>query len=153
MSYAPTYHPGASLASEARAVAVGVGQRVSSVDIALVPGRAATLAGMARDSQGRPLQDVSVEQSFRGPAGASFSSVGNARMVNPDFKGTRPTMFICGNDAAAKSAVSGILDRFGWEVADMGAVEAARAIEPLCILWCIPGFRENSWTHALKLLR
>ena len=83
----------------------------------------------------------------------AFSCVGNARMVNPDFKGTRPTMFICGNDAAAKSAVNEILDQFGWDVADMGTVEAARAIEPLCILWCIPGFRENSWTHALKLLR
>jgi predicted dinucleotide-binding enzyme len=83
----------------------------------------------------------------------AFSCVGNARMVNPDFKGTRPTMFICGNEAAAKSEVSAILDQFGWEVADMGLVEAARAIEPLCILWCIPGFRDNSWTHALKLLR
>jgi len=38
-------------------------------------------------------------------------------------------------------------------VEDLGAAEAARAIEPLCILWCIPGFRRNSWTHALKLLR
>ena len=83
MSYAPTYHPGATLASEARAVAVGVGQRLSSVDIALVPGRAARLAGIARDSQGRPLQNVFVEQSFRGPGGASFSSIGNPS-VNPD---------------------------------------------------------------------
>jgi 8-hydroxy-5-deazaflavin:NADPH oxidoreductase len=83
----------------------------------------------------------------------AFSCVGNALMVNPDFKGTRPTMFICGNDANAKSDVSHILDQFGWDVADMGTVEGARAIEPLCILWCIPGFRDNSWTHALKLLR
>ena len=34
----------------------------------------------------------------------------------------------------------------------LGAVEAARAIEPICILWCIPGFLGNRWTHALKLL-
>ena len=83
----------------------------------------------------------------------AFSCVGNGRMVDPDFKGTRPTMFICGNDAAAKSEVSHVLEQFGWDVADMGAVEGARAIEPLCILWCIPGLRDNSWTHALKLLR
>jgi predicted dinucleotide-binding enzyme len=38
-------------------------------------------------------------------------------------------------------------------VADMGAVEAARAIEPLCLLWCIPGFLRNEWSHAFKLLR
>jgi predicted dinucleotide-binding enzyme len=83
----------------------------------------------------------------------AFNSVGNARMVNPSFAGGRPTMFICGNDDDAKREVSAILDQFGWEVADMGRAEAARAIEPLCILWCIPGFLANQWTHAFKLLR
>jgi predicted dinucleotide-binding enzyme len=83
----------------------------------------------------------------------AFNSVGAPRMVDPDFGGVKPTMFLCGNDAAAKATATKILDQFGWEVADMGGVEAARAIEPLCILWCIPGFRENSWTHAFKLLK
>lgn len=83
----------------------------------------------------------------------AFNSVGNARMVDPDFGGARPTMFICGNDSAAKSTVARILDQFGWEAEDMGGVEAARAIEPLCILWCIPGFLRNEWTHAFKLLK
>jgi predicted dinucleotide-binding enzyme len=82
----------------------------------------------------------------------AFNSVGNACMVNRQFKGGKPTMFICGNDEAAKKIVSGILDQFGWETADMGQVEAARAIEPLCILWCIPGFLRNDWMHAFKLL-
>ncbi len=82
----------------------------------------------------------------------AFNSVGNAFMVNPQFKGGKPTMFICGNDEAAKQAVKGILDQFGWETADMGKAEAARAIEPLCMLWCIPGFLRNEWSHAFKLL-
>jgi len=82
----------------------------------------------------------------------AFNSVGAACMVNPEFKGGKPTMFICGNDQAAKRTVAAILDQFGWEVADMGAVEAARAIEPLCMLWCIPGFLRNDWRHAFKLL-
>ena len=82
----------------------------------------------------------------------AFSCVGNAFMVNPQFKGGKPTMFICGNDEAAKQTVTGILDQFGWETADMGKVEAARAIEPLCMLWCIPGFLRNEWSHAFKLL-
>ncbi|MGH8031909.1 MAG: hypothetical protein ACREO8_05960 [Luteimonas sp.] len=47
----------------------------------------------------------------------------------------------------------GILDQFGWQTEDMGRVEAARAIEPLCILWCLPGFLRNDWSHAFKLLR
>jgi len=83
----------------------------------------------------------------------AFSCIGNAFMVSPDFHGIRPTMFICGNDDGAKNVVAAILDRFGFDVADMGAIEAARAIEPLCILWCIPGFLHNSWTHAFKLLK
>jgi hypothetical protein len=83
----------------------------------------------------------------------AFNSVGAPRMVDPKFEGGRPTMFICGNDEAAKNAVGAILVEFGWEVADMGGAEAARAIEPLCMLWCIPGFLRNEWTHAFKLLR
>jgi len=82
----------------------------------------------------------------------AFSCVGNALMVNPQLKGGKPTMFICGNDDAAKATVKGILDQFGWETADMGKVEAARAIEPLCMLWCIPGFLRNDWMHAFKML-
>ena len=82
----------------------------------------------------------------------AFNSVGSARMVNPVYAGGRPTMFFCGNDAEAKAAVAEILKRFGWDPADMGTAVAARAIEPLCQLWCIPGFRENHWTHAFKLL-
>lgn len=83
----------------------------------------------------------------------AFNSVGVAAMVNPQFAGGPPSMFICGNNDAAKQRVASILDQFGWETADMGKAEAARAIEPLCILWCIPGFLSNDWLHAFKLLR
>ena len=82
----------------------------------------------------------------------AFNSVGNGLMINPKFKAGKPTMFICGNDEPAKRTVREILDQFGWETADMGKAEAARAIEPLCILWCIPGFLRNQWSHAFKLL-
>ena len=83
----------------------------------------------------------------------AFNSVGSALMVDPKLKGGTPTMFLCGNDEGAKKTVSQILDRFGWEPMDMGKAEAARAIEPLCMLWCIPGFLRNDWSHAFKLLR
>jgi predicted dinucleotide-binding enzyme len=82
----------------------------------------------------------------------AFNIVGNAVMVNPKLPGGPPTMFFCGNDAEAKAVVRGLLTQFGWEPADMGTAKAARAIEPLCQLWCIPGFREQRWTHAFKLL-
>lgn len=83
----------------------------------------------------------------------AFNSGGAARMVDPRFKEGMPTMFICGNDEPAKRTVAAVLVEFGWEVADMGAAESARAIEPLCILWCIPGFLRNQWSHAFKLLQ
>jgi predicted dinucleotide-binding enzyme len=82
-----------------------------------------------------------------------FSSVGNASMVSPDFGGATPTMFICGNDQGAKKQAGEILSAFGWEVEDLGLVEGARAIEPLAMLWCIPGFLHNRWTHAFKVLK
>ncbi len=82
----------------------------------------------------------------------AFNSIGNALMVNPDFGDTRPTMFICGADEKAKKMVGEIVRLFGFDVEDMGGPEAARAIEPLCILWCIPGLLRNEWTHAFKLL-
>ena len=83
----------------------------------------------------------------------AFSSIGAASMVNPDYKGIKPTMFIAGNNDAAKNQVKEILNKFGWEIEDCGSAEGARAIEPLCMLWCIPGFRENRWTHAFKVLK
>jgi predicted dinucleotide-binding enzyme len=82
-----------------------------------------------------------------------FSCVGNALMVDPDFGGQKPTMFICGNDDDAKKRTTVLLEEIGWETADMGKVEAARAIEPLCILWCIPGINNGQWRHAFKLLK
>ena len=103
------------------------------------------------------LDDSLMERLQREYPGArfvkAFNSVGNGLMVNPHFEGGPPTMFICGNHDAAKWTVKGILDHFGWETADMGTVEAARAIEPLCILWCIPGFLRNEWSHAFKLMK
>jgi 8-hydroxy-5-deazaflavin:NADPH oxidoreductase len=83
----------------------------------------------------------------------AFNSVGNAFMYKPQFAGGKPTMFICGNDEGAKKTVTDILTAFGWETEDMGMVEAARAIEPLCMLWCIPGMLRNQWSHAFKLLK
>jgi len=83
----------------------------------------------------------------------AFNIVGNPFMYKPKFPGGTPTMFICGNDDRAKTVVKDILILFGWETEDMGNIEAARAIEPLCILWCIPGFIRNQWTHAFKLLK
>jgi len=83
----------------------------------------------------------------------AFNIVGNAHMVNPQFPGGPPDMFICGNDAEAKETVAEILRTFGWQSIDIGGIEGARLLEPICILWVLYGIRSGTWNHAFKLLR
>jgi predicted dinucleotide-binding enzyme len=101
------------------------------------------------DSLMEQLQRLAPEAHFV----KCFSCVGNVFMVDPDFGDIKPTMFICGNNDEAKKTATALLDEIGWEISDMGKVEAARAIEPLCILWCIPGINNGQWMHAFKLLK
>jgi hypothetical protein len=49
----------------------------------------------------------------------------------------------------ARRSLSAML---GSGTAFLGPALAARAIEPLCRLWCIPGFVANDWVHAFKVL-
>lgn len=95
------------------------------------------------------LQKIIPEANFI----KAFNSVGSPLMVNPDFGDIAPSMFICGNNVNAKSQSREIITQLGWETEDMGTSVAARAIEPLCMLWCIPGFTKNDWNHAFKILR
>ncbi|HET9599155.1 MAG TPA: NAD(P)-binding domain-containing protein [Anaeromyxobacteraceae bacterium] len=141
--------------------------------VAAVDACASALAGKTVIDTTNPIADAppvnGVLQFFTGPNESlleklqarapqarfvkAFSSVGSTLMVNPALPGGRPTMFICGRDEGAKRQVVQLLDQFGWETEDCGGPEAARAIEPLCMLWCIPGLRRNDWTHAFKVLR
>ncbi|HZT12961.1 MAG TPA: hypothetical protein VFA29_09160, partial [Candidatus Baltobacteraceae bacterium] len=64
-----------------------------------------------------------------------------------------PTMFICGDDAAAKTTVTEVLQSFGWRsIIDAGTIEQSRLLEPLCILWVHYAVRAGSRNHAFKLL-
>jgi len=84
----------------------------------------------------------------------AFNIVGNPHMIDPDFPGGPPDMFICGNDANAKRQVTDICTSFGWQGAtDIGGIEGARELEPLCILWVKYGFVTGGWNHAIKMLK
>lgn len=82
----------------------------------------------------------------------AFNTVGNAHMVNPQFAGGPPDMFIAGNDADAKKIVAQICEHFGWGVVDLGGVESSRYLEPMCLVWVMHGILAKSWNHAFKLL-
>ena len=152
------------------AVLVVLGRVVESV---LQLTGAENLAGKVLIDTTNPLADAppvnGVLQFFTGPGESlgekvqsllpnthvvkAFNSVGAARMVDPHYEQGPPTMFLCGDNDPAKTRVAGVIREFGWEPFDCGAITAARALEPLCMLWCIPGFRQNQWTHAFKLLQ
>lgn len=117
--------------------------------ILLTPGAPPSLALGHSDSGGEQVQRWVPEARVV----KAFNTVGYAHMVHPQFPGGPPDMFICGNDGAAKSTVSEILTAFGWNTIDIGGIEGARLLEPLCILWVLYGIRTNTWNHAFKLLR
>jgi hypothetical protein len=83
----------------------------------------------------------------------AFNIVGHQHMIHPDFPAGPPDMFYCGNDAAAKRTVDRILIDFGWNTIDIGGIEGARLLEPMCILWVLYGARGGGWNHAFKLLK
>jgi len=82
----------------------------------------------------------------------AFNTAGNALFYKPQFPGGPPDMFICGNDDDAKKIVAQVCQAFGWGVIDIGAIDGARHLEPMCIIWVLHGIRSGSWTHAFKVL-
>jgi len=103
------------------------------------------------------VTDSGGEQVQRWLAGArvvkAFNTVGNNLMVDPQLPGGPPDMFIAGNDAAAKKTVTDVLTQFKWNTIDVGGIEGARLLEPLCLLWVVTAMQGNHWTQAFKLLR
>jgi 8-hydroxy-5-deazaflavin:NADPH oxidoreductase len=83
----------------------------------------------------------------------AFNTVGNQHFVDPRFEGGPPSMFVAGDDDAAKGAVAKILESFGWESVDLGGIESSRYLEAMCMAWVIYGVRTGTFHHAFKLLR
>jgi len=68
----------------------------------------------------------------------SLNTVNAAVMSDPAQLPGRHDMFVCGNDAAAKDVVRGLLTSFGWksdDIHDLGGIEASRAVEMYLPLW------------------
>jgi predicted dinucleotide-binding enzyme len=62
-------------------------------------------------------------------------------------------MFICGNDAHAKTQVTDLLTALGWNTVDLGSIEKSRYLEPLAMIWIIHYFHMKTGNHAFHLLR
>jgi predicted dinucleotide-binding enzyme len=113
------------------------------------PGKGAALSVGHTDSAGEQVQRWLPSAHVV----KAFNIVGYAHFFKPDFPGGPPDMFICGNDAAAKAAVTQILKDFGWPAIDIGGIEGARLLEPMSALWVGYALRTGAGNHAFKLLR
>ena len=85
----------------------------------------------------------------------AFSTIGAENFANPRFGSENASMFIAGDDPAAKAAVGALAAELGFDVVDTGPLVAARWLEPLAMLWVHLGYRQGLGTtgHAFKLLR
>ena len=84
----------------------------------------------------------------------AFNTTGWNNMVDPDYNGEAATMFICGNDVAAKTAVAQLARDLGFAVADVGDLAAARWLEPMAMVWISLAARQGLGRDiAFKLMR
>ena len=83
----------------------------------------------------------------------AYNTVGNPLMVDPDLPGGPPTMFIAGNSEHGKGMVAELLTATGWEVADLGGIEASRYLEAMCLAWVLAVRASGNPDQAFKLLR
>lgn len=111
------------------------------------PGRPPALSVGHDDSLGERVQ--------RAAPGArvvkALNTITASNMVDPP---AGATMFIAGDDPAAKEEVAALLRGAGWQsIEDLGGIEGARLLEPLALVWIVIGFRDGAWDHALAVVR
>jgi predicted dinucleotide-binding enzyme len=83
----------------------------------------------------------------------AFNTVGNSIMCNPHREEGDPDLFIAGNMDAKKFVVE-TAKKWGWKnIVDMGEISNAYLLESLAMVWIEFGSRNESYSHAIKILR
>lgn len=84
----------------------------------------------------------------------AFNTTGANNMADPDYAGTPLTMFLCGDDADAKTTVANLAEDLGFETIDAGPLNRARLLEPMALLWIHLAMNEGFGREiGFKLLR
>lgn len=84
----------------------------------------------------------------------AFNTTGAENMLDPLYDGEPTTLFICGDDAEAKATVTELAEALGFEVADVGGLDAARLIEPMALVWINLAIKQGLGRNiAFKLVR
>lgn len=130
----------------------------SEVVILAVPyGAAQSVARSVADWQGRVLVDATnpiapglaglsigtttsgAEELARYAHGArvvkAFNTTGAENLADPGYPGGVPCMPVCGDDADARQRVVALATLLGFDALDMGALSAARYLEPFAMTW------------------
>jgi len=91
-----------------------------------------TLSVCNSDSLGEQIQRAFPEAKVV----KALNTMNAGVMVNPSSVPGDHDVFICGNDAGAKSQTSDLLRSFGWRtIVDLGDISGARGVEMLLPLW------------------
>lgn len=84
----------------------------------------------------------------------TLNIVSHLHMVRPKYEEGVPIMFVCGNNDSAKKQTHELLLDLGWvDSLDIGSIEKARIMEPMCLLWIEYGIVRNTWDHVFAVLR
>jgi predicted dinucleotide-binding enzyme len=144
--------PLAQLTTTDAAVAAG------DVVILAVPYPAAlTVASSLADWQGKVLVDATnpiapglaglsvgtttsgAEQIAARAAGArvvkAFNTIGAENMADSRYPAGQPMMPVAGDDAQARQQVMALATLLGFDAIDMGALQTARYLEPMAMVW------------------
>jgi 8-hydroxy-5-deazaflavin:NADPH oxidoreductase len=84
----------------------------------------------------------------------AFNTTGWNNMADPIYPSGPITMFIAGDDAAAKAVVTRMAGDLGFEPVDSGGLRVACYLEPLALLWINLAMVQNLGRNiAFKLVR
>ena len=84
----------------------------------------------------------------------TLNSTGSNNMLDPKYGNDAVSMFVCGDDAAAKGTVSELVKTLGFDVVDAGPLASARLLEPLAMLWISLAYAWGQGTDiAFRLMR
>jgi len=65
----------------------------------------------------------------------AFNTTGAKNMADPKLGSQSASMFVCGDDAEARSTAMKLAEELGFEAVDCGPLFAARYLEPMAMLW------------------
>ncbi len=83
----------------------------------------------------------------------AFNTMGFHVMADAKAAGGPVTVLLAGDDAAAKTKVTALIARMGFETADVGPIRHARALEGMSILYMTPyltGRRAEAFEYYLR---